>query len=486
MMNFPENQGIVSPPTGKTIELDKIRSVGKQVNDKLANKVSDFAEKFKINNEFETSVADLNALRKEVKNEITYIRNKTTGIIAWFRFLFRSEEKKELKELADELESVQSFIESLKIKFKSGKGKDTTDVLKDTTDILSEPEQEPEVKKEVAQSDEPAAQHEVIQLGAPPPPSSLFAPPPPPAAVFGAPPPPPPPSFGAPPPPPAPAFGGPPPPPPPGGMAPPPPVGGKAAPLAQPLTAAEKHVNAQKKKLERDLQERANPGAFKISSPPKNEAALDARKQELEDDIKHIKTQPNVDAAWLKKKEAALAKIEEDLKPVEKLLKFADAKDKSQFAEKMTKYTNDELRLLLGLAFGGKKPEASHPYYNSYKAEQGLFDAIFADRDQLSDGASGKEFMKNEEEWKRNMDSNFSGVLATMKGRLIPQGKLGHLDEPSYEIKPYVEKQKGAAGAAEKKQPSPAPSQTGGLSMMEEMQQKQAAKAKKENKIENE
>ena len=165
----------------------------------------------------------------------------------------------------------------------------------------------------------------------------------------------------------------------------------------------------------------------------------------LRDDIKHIKAQPNVDAAWLKKKEAALAKIEEDLKPVERLLKFAEAKDKSQFAEKMTKYTNDELRLLLGLAFNGKKPDASHPYYKSYEADKGLFDAIFADWNKLSKGESGKEFMKHEAEWKRNLESNFSGILATMKGRLIAQGKLVHLDEPSYEIKPFVEKEQERA-----------------------------------------
>lgn len=494
MMHFPQDQGIVLRPQGeKLVELDKIKSVGKQVNDKLANKVSDFAEKFKTSNEFETSVADLNELRKELKNEIKFIRNKTTGIIAWFRYLFRSEEKKELKELATEMESVQNFILGLKIKFKSAE--------EEKIEVLGEPEAEtmeekahlasnagnaeiaPAAKKEEAKEEEPAVQQQpsteqpieeqVVQLGAPPPPP-----------MFGAPPPPPPPSAfpGVPPPPPAPTFGGPPPPPPPGGMAPPPPVGGKAAPPAKPLTAEEKYVNAEKKKLERNLQDRANPDTFNILAAIKDEAKLLAAKEVVEKDIGRIKKLN--DKPWLEEKEKELKRIEDQLVPEKRLLKYAAQADKSQFNEKMTRYTNDELRLLLGLAFDGIKPDAAHPYYKSYEGDKGLFDSIFADWDNLSKGENGKEFMKHQAEWKRNLESNFSGVLATMQGRLLAQGKLGHLDEPSYEIKPFVEKKAGAGGV---KQPSPAPSKTGGLSMVEEMQQRQAAKAaKKENKVENE
>lgn len=513
-MNFPKDPGI-SLPGEKFIELGRINTLGKKINNELAEKVENFAKKFKKSNEFEISFNELNSLKKELKKEIKVLKNKTTGFIAWFRYLGRSKEKQELKDLAKEMEDFHTFMLSLKVKFTSepqvleeieaekeetatdvitGESPEPADRLEDEQ-IIAEPEEEqiiaepedeqiiaePEEEQIIAKPEEeqiiakPAdeqalaetkaetleksVEKTVVQEGAEQttvesneePVVNNAAPPPPP--MPGAP-----------------------------GNAPtPPPMPGMAGKAATPLTPEEKHLNAEKRKLERLLKERANPECFYILAPPTNEAKLEIEKNGLKELVAVLKKYPEPEL--LRRKETELKRIEDQLLPVKRLLKYGEQTDLIQFKGKIAKYTNEELRILIGIEFDGKKPNASHPFYPFYMNNQAMLDKIFADWKKLSTGEKGKVFLQHKEEWKRSLNTNFSGVLATLKNRLLPEKNKERLKEPIYEIAPFGAK-KGAGGGLTKV--SPAAEKTEAPSMMEELQKQQAAKkAKKENQKKN-
>ena len=159
------------------------------------------------------------------------------------------------------------------------------------------------------------------------------------------------------------------------------------APQAKPLSEEEKHLLTEQKKLERWFSDRANPDIFFFKQAPKNERELTKKRDELNFDIERIKETDHKDKeTWLQKKETALADIADQLKPQKMLLQYANQQQRALFNEKVAKYTNVELFIIVAIFFDGKAPEASHPSYSIYSFNQELLTQIFNDWKQLAAG----------------------------------------------------------------------------------------------------
>ena len=216
-------------------------------------------------------------------------------------------------------------------------------------------------------------------------------------------------------------------------------TGSIAGKKADNRSAEEKYLASEKNKLERNLNERADPRVFYVETPPKNARDLNERKQELMRDIGKIQSLIPTDDVWLKEKQKALTNIEAQLKPQLRLLQYAFQKD--EFIGRAAKYTNEELRIIIGIMFDGKTPERSHPAYPLYVLNQELLDKIINDWQQLAEGEKGRIFLRHQDEWKRNLNSNRFGFISILRRRMLPEKNTESLREPTYEITPYGKRQ---------------------------------------------
>lgn len=463
----------ISSPEQTKIEKINFSSVAKQnINIDVVSKVSNFIVLSSKKDIYEKEqLFGLGQLDQKLEREIQEIKSDTTGFLAFFRYLFHSTAKAQKELLVERMSMLRDFIDQ---------------VIKAQPQIIEEEEQSNEEelkgKQEVsevaaakpASADVKATEATDIPAAPPPPPmpSPKFPFPPPipfdldDAAVPPAPPVPPLPlkKMGAP------------------GAPPPPPPLMTASSQGKLLSEEEKYQALEQGKLDKKLKERANPiTMFYVMTPPKDEQKLLIEKQKLEKDIKKIKGLLPVDDTWLKEKETELKNVNERLDPE---LKPINSKD-SEFAKKIANYTNDELKFLIGLIYGGKAPAKTHPSHVYYEQNQELLDDIFGEWDQLKESASGKSFLLNEADWKKYLGMNLFGVITTLKKRNLPVAHKDHLEEPSYKIVPFTEKKlmKSASGkglgASALKSPKPVPVAEEGLDMMEELQKMQVVMAKK-------
>lgn len=230
------------------------------------------------------------------------------------------------------------------------------------------------------------------------------------------------------------------PPPPPPPAPPPPSLKGKSllssstpsAVAIQPLTEEEKYFLLERQKRERNLKERANPDVFYLFLPPKNERDLCERKLELQDDLAQNGTEE-----WLQKKKKALEKVEEQLIPIKTLLQYGNQQQRPDFNTKIAKYTNDELRIVIGIFFDGKEPNETDLNFTFYLFYRELLDGIFKNWQQLSCGETAQAFLSHADAWKRNLTMNRFGFITTLQRRLLPPRNRDYLPEPFYEILPY-------------------------------------------------
>lgn len=275
-------------------------------------------------------------------------------------------------------------------------------------------------------------------------------------------------------------------PPPPGGMPlPPPPIGLSKPPVK--LTPEEQYMKGEQSKFERLLKDRATPKMFYTESTVPNEAKLISEQKELEEDIAFIKRQPNIDQERLAKKQQMLEKNKEALTPQKRLVDSTKDKDKLIFNEKIKKYTNEELKILIGFAFDGRVPETTNPRYAIYQRNRELMDDIFRNWDELSQGKSGQAFLPNQEEWGPYLNLNLFNTVNVLNKRLLPAMKgdkpnKDYLPEPSYEIKPFVPKRPGGVGVGGLKTtgaPVKEPPKEE-LSLIDQLKQRQAEKANKQ------
>jgi hypothetical protein len=408
---------------------------------------------------------------------ISKLESETTGLLAFFKFLFRPSEKAEKQRQLEYMTVLNQFVseimtsqvkttgtkqtQSKKPASAPTKSKVSTETpAKKLASILTEahshivplkPAEESEIKKvkinipplKLPKEEEtPAA---LATTASAPAAIDPETPPPAPTSASVAPPPPPPPSakMGVPLPPPPPPLtaklnaGGPPPPPTPhvtGSMI-------QKSAMTPKLTPEQAHIQSWQKKLDRQLETRANPSKFYVTNPPKDQVKMEARQKELESEVQTLmglrkalpeSAQSTMDTLIGKKKDE-IAKITEDLKGTS-----VPAKPNSlEFKEKIKEYTNEELRVLIAIAFDGKTPDHSHPSYNVYENNQGLVDGILQDWKKLAQGTNGKAFLSNQEGWKGYLGYNLFGFVDTLRRRALPEKNFDRLAEPSYEIPPF-------------------------------------------------
>lgn len=207
------------------------------------------------------------------------------------------------------------------------------------------------------------------------------------------------------------------------------------APKNQSLTPSKKYLIAEREKLQRKLEERANPDLFYTVLLPKNANELEQTKRILLSDIERIKRIN--DGQWLEEKILALARVAEQLQPPKLPLRYADV-----FRDKVAKYTNQELCFIIGIMFNGKKPEQKHPLYSYYLPHQEILDRLFKDWDSLVLESHWQEFMKHAENWRRYLEINLFGFCETLRRRMLPPKNRDHLNEPTYQILPYEMRKK--------------------------------------------
>ena len=343
-------------------------------------------EKVEASLEDPVQIFELGRLYGALEFKCEKIEAETTGIWAFFRYFFSSSALTEEKSLLQGMQMSRLLIDDVRASLE----RETEEKLdKDGGDVI-QPEAE-------AEDNEPGP-----SSAAPPPPP----PPPPPQSVSGR-------------------------------------VGDTTGSIDGKKTdnrsAEEKHLASEKNKLERNLNERADPKVFYVETPPKNARELNERKQEVMKDISKIQSLNLPDDLWLKEKQKALANIEVQLKPQLKLLQYAFQKD--EFIGRAAKYTNEELRIIIGIMFDGKTPERSHPAYQLYVLNHELLDKIINDWQQLAEGEKGRIFLQHKEEWKRNLNSNRFGFILILRRRMLPEKNTESLREPTYEITPYGLKQ---------------------------------------------
>jgi hypothetical protein len=236
------------------------------------------------------------------------------------------------------------------------------------------------------------------------------------------------------------------PPPPSSDFAPPPPPPSGSLPLVPLITAEEKYYQAQRKKIENQLLERADAKFLYMVSPPKDEAKLrDANKQIEKDIQKWTQVERGTNQQNLKTvAETAIEEKKKYLQKNEELLKgdlLPINFNTSEFQKKMQKYTNEELKLIIGMLFEGHPPATDHLNYSNYAANKELFDGIFNEWEQLSNKENAKLFLSHQKEWAKYLSTNIFGVIDILKRRNLSSPKnVNYLAEPSYAILSYVEK----------------------------------------------
>lgn len=362
---------------------------------------------------------------------VKQIKEETTGFLAFFRYLFRREERNIKLEYADGMEKLSDFFKKIKsisfpVKAPEEMRPETRDVgvMTEPVEEIVEPKAKVEQREEVVLS-QPS---ELNSIGtsetplAPP----IEAGPDAPLMEEGIPP--------------APSEDG----------APPPPPDMPAISLPT-LTPEEQYIKGETKKLQRKLEERSDPKNLYIITPAKNENDLLKQQAGLQEDIEtfqelllgDLATSPRSTVKRrLESKQQSLEKVIEELKGTLKPI----GKDDPSFEEKMSKYTNEELKILIGMLFidevniekaEQEKVPRTHLNYASYSNNHKSLDDIFSNWKTLSEGQSGQAFLKHKEEWQRYLVANIYGVIKTLKSRNLSPTSSFYLPEPSYTIQHY-------------------------------------------------
>jgi hypothetical protein len=395
-----------------------------------------------INNNKEVlKFKDLDKLNKAVDNRIKHIQAETTGFKGFVNSIFNRKAYSQLNEEKLDLRGLKEVI---------GLVKKEMQVLADRGPKLSN---SAEIKIPNSEVNQEQADNPIVD-----------APPPPPPPSVGGPPPPPPPGNMPPPPPPPPSIGGPPP--------PPPPPGGVGASVQQPQqqvvkSPEQKHVEAENRRLQRSLEQRARPDQFYIKFDVPKEltdkvASLEAKIATFTAEIVKLGGDPATSPIIVGYK-AKLAKAQDNIKnsqrepqPIKNPVKFigvAASGYEPGFISKANKLTNDELRFILAQLFDGKTPSQDHPTYSIYNRYKEVFEDAFGKWSALKKTEAGKEFSKHSTEWNKYLqdDGGLIGFAELLKNRLNPlltppQGDTYEVvegtkkkvsKEPKYEVKPF-------------------------------------------------
>ena len=388
----------------------------------------------------------LDQYEKKLNNEIRKIKSETSGIAAFFRyFFFNSKEKNEKLNQLQYMEALRNFIDANKISMQHVRGElafpakekiPADKAQKELIDEHNEPEAPkaaplPEPRKLSSQilgvlTDTIGRISNLIPEENPQTPEALtsdFLPPPP-------------------------------------GAPPPPPM--HVAENVKILSPEEKYYQLQTKKIENQLKERANPAKFYIVNAPKDQAKLEQRKKDLETDIQRWTQVTKTDLSDLaqrtiEEKKKAIERIDEELKGTIQPINISMA----GFKEKIRQYTNEELKLLIGMLFDGQVPTEDHPNFTTYKNNKDLLDGIFRDWKQLSKGVSGQAFLVHQQEWSRYLGTNIFGVIDTLRKRNLSDKHVEYMKETKYEIPPYsAEKKPGQRKEILQKEPAKSSSVT--------------------------
>lgn len=360
---------------------------------------------------------------EKLQNKVIEIKRNTTGLIAWFRYLFRRALQAEKLQQAAALENLRDLILGLP----------KPETYSPLQSDRQESDEEMDDTGSSSGSDSPKNTHGISTTS-----SDLSDDIDPPATPIGIPPPPPPP-------------GAPPPPPPPGSNTPASKEKGltnvtaKNTPV---LTPEQKYLQSEQKKLDNKLAVRANPEKFYKMTPPANKKELDRL---IGDKLVNIE-------AWKRilrskdheSKETAEEMIANETKILAKLVEESESSlapiraSSSEFKEKVVHYTNDELKILLIIYFLEKDNvngyilrkqsyEKNASYINEDYTE--LFEEMFAEKNRLLQTKSGIAFLAHMDEWQRYMNNtSITGFLTMLKSR---KRRIKPTLEPIYEITPY-------------------------------------------------
>lgn len=452
-MNVDQNINISLPQPQHAEALNFNDLTKGQIDAKAVSKISKFIL-YSSENEIKSHLLELGSLKLKLKDTMQSIKKDTTGILAYFRYLFSPTEKAKRLLLLDEIVILNSFIENLaKAKVKSNEPLSES-VLPETD---NEPKAPPVPPLRTSSKQNPIEQQKTESTTPPPP-----APPVPKLNLSTI--------AGAPPPPPAPGMKG----------RLPSARGNSLTNSTKVLTEEEKYLASEKTRLERLMNRRANPiETFYTLTPPKDEQRLSAEQANIqrdigniERDIQRINKQQSVDAQWLKQKEEQLAAKKKELENTEERLKPQQRAINSRdpaFKEKIAQYKNSELKLLIGLVFDGKEPADTHVNFNNFTQNQDLINSIFGEWGQLK--GQYPTFLPHEENWKKYLSLNLFSFIDVLKKRLLATNHREYLEEPKYAVVPFAERK-----ATSRSAPLTSARNTG-MSIAEELAQKQAERA---------
>gem|GEM_PF-6142261 len=331
----------------------------------------------------------LNSIKKKIDFEIKNIKNETTGIIAFFKYFFN-------QKLKSKKQCQMSRLELLGLEFDKKLNNLAKTTLKINTPVLDQTSSlTPAALPQKQENND-----NLIPLAL----TSSFAPPPPPPPLLD----------------------------------------------RKNLSPEERHLQKETRRLAAKLKARAHPDTFYITTPHKNAAKIDMKIEELEQDVqilskKIIKNEIIGDLANIKKmiskKEAQIERRKEQLKGSVKVV-IANLTNE-EFLSKIKNYTNEELKILLGLLYNRKE---NTPEQQKYHAEnKDLIDGILKDWATLSASESGKAFLTHATDWQKYVGTYTHCFISLLKRRLLPNEHHDHLQEPTYVIRPFHSPEEASA-----------------------------------------
>ncbi|CUI15652.1 Conserved hypothetical protein [Candidatus Protochlamydia naegleriophila] len=389
------------------------------------------------NSQDRLALPDLAKLKVVLDKEISVIEADTGGIGGFFRYFFSPGAKAEKKEKQNYMKGLKSVVEQLLAKKKEKNELEQQEkpsfpshpvVKEQSSTLIVRPaikEEKPSVVSEPLKIEPPKSESDVL--------SPVKLPPPPP----------------------------PPPRPQPQPLAPMSMLASQAKPS---LTPEQKHDENQKRILERNLKERANPLNFYDVSRPKNEKQLEKQQTQFKADISkfnlvkgsvpgHIKMQIE---GWIAEKQKELDSIEEQLKGTTKAIKgLQEGHFNSDFLSKAQKLTNEEIKFILLQFLDGKVPsqpstngEESNVRdvlkYRCYTSNKEFFDEILPEWEALSTSEIGKAFAPHKQGWDNYLSGGVTPFMQILSKRKLPVKNIDHLKTPEYKAVSFEEAQKKA------------------------------------------
>lgn len=209
---------------------------------------------------------------------------------------------------------------------------------------------------------------------------------------------------------------------------PPPPMDGDPVVAVKPrLTPEELHKQSEERRLTNELNKRADPNRFYEITPPSNASELQKDLDKYQELLgSSYILQDSVRAtieSWAAERRAALAGS----------LRAIGSSD-ADFEERIVQYTNEELKILMGILFlfddGCHRPSEQHPNHVNYSRNKRIYDEVFGDWENLAASKSGQAFLKHQENWQRYLSPNISGVIRILERRNIEKPKNGKKDNP--------------------------------------------------------